>query len=133
MKKLAAVILAMVMVLSLCVAVNAKASVFVAPDGDDSNDGSISAPFATLQKAVDAAGEGGTVYLREGTYSEGANLKSGITIKPYNNEKVVFSAAQSATMENLTEDEKAILKDYKAKTKGVVLGNIVNEIGRAHV
>lgn len=126
MKKILSIVLCFALVVSLCAAVSAQSAVFVSPSGADSNDGSLASPFATLQKAVDAAGEGGVVYLREGTYEKGATLKSGITIKSYNNEKVVFSAAQKASMNPLTDEEKVILKNHNAKTKGVVLGNIKN-------
>jgi hypothetical protein len=58
---------------------------FVAKDGDDSNDGSEIAPFATLEKARDAIRslktgpglpEGGvTVYLREGNYQRTSSFE----------------------------------------------------------
>ena len=41
---------------------------YVAPTGSDSNAGSLAAPFATVQKGVDTAGAGDTVWLRGGTY-----------------------------------------------------------------
>ncbi|HYQ17251.1 MAG TPA: hypothetical protein VEQ58_15870, partial [Polyangiaceae bacterium] len=44
------------------------ADYYVAPDGDDANDGSLAKPFATIQKGADVAGAGDTVYLRGGTY-----------------------------------------------------------------
>lgn len=44
------------------------ANYYVAPDGDDANDGSESAPFGTIQRAHDAAGPGDLIYLRGGTY-----------------------------------------------------------------
>jgi hypothetical protein len=44
------------------------ADFYIAPDGDDANDGSASHPFATVQRAHDAAAPGSLLYLRGGTY-----------------------------------------------------------------
>ncbi len=44
------------------------ASFYVAPGGDDASPGSEAKPFATVQKGVDAAKPGDTVYLRGGVY-----------------------------------------------------------------
>ncbi|MCV9386954.1 InlB B-repeat-containing protein [Reichenbachiella ulvae] len=42
---------------------------YVATNGNDSNSGtSVSAPFATLQKAIESVSAGGYIYLRGGTY-----------------------------------------------------------------
>ncbi len=48
---------------------------FVAPEGSDSNDGSIDSPWATISYAVKKTGAGDTVYLREGTYTEEVVLR----------------------------------------------------------
>jgi hypothetical protein len=45
------------------------AELYVAPDGDDANAGTIDAPLASLQAAHDAAAPGDTIYLRGGTYT----------------------------------------------------------------
>lgn len=45
------------------------AEVYIAPDGSDSNDGTIDRPFATIQRAQHAVEPGDTVYLRGGTYT----------------------------------------------------------------
>lgn len=50
---------------------------FVAPDGSDSNSGSIEKPFGSLKKGCDAATAGDTVYLRGGTFK----MNTGITIQ----------------------------------------------------
>jgi hypothetical protein len=44
---------------------------YVAPDGNDSNDGSIDHPWATVQHAGRTAGPGDTILVRGGTYNEG--------------------------------------------------------------
>jgi len=46
----------------------------VAPDGKDTNSGSSSSPFATIQRAEKAANPGDTVYIRGGTYKMPATL-----------------------------------------------------------
>jgi hypothetical protein len=44
------------------------ADFYVAPDGADANSGTMTAPFATLERAQQAASPGDTVYIRGGTY-----------------------------------------------------------------
>lgn len=88
------------------------ADIFVSPQGNDNNSGSIEAPFLTIKKAIESAKAGTTIYLREGTYkpqdneimrenAEGAyscvyNLSTKgtadkpITITGYENESVVI-------------------------------------------
>lgn len=64
---------------------SAAAAWYVAPGGLNTNNGSQSYPFATLQKAHDAAGAGDTIYMRGGTYPFTAqtNLsKSGSSGRP---------------------------------------------------
>lgn len=47
--------------------------IWVAPDGNDANDGSESKPLASLQKAVDkATTPGTTIYMKAGTYNYNA-------------------------------------------------------------
>lgn len=60
----------------------AAATYYVAPTGSNSASGSLSQPFATLQKAHDVAVAGDTVYVRGGTYSitTPANSRAGIVI-----------------------------------------------------
>jgi len=71
-----------------------------APMGNDSNDGSASAPWATLKKAAETAVAGDTVYFREGIYtiSEEAHVKNDgnrnawITFEAYPGEQPIFDA-----------------------------------------
>jgi hypothetical protein len=66
------------------------ADYYVAPDGADTNPGSMAQPFATVERAQTAASPGDTVYIRGGTYrfsgtqaSVGvAFTKSGLSGKP---------------------------------------------------
>ncbi|SMO53886.1 Por secretion system C-terminal sorting domain-containing protein [Gracilimonas mengyeensis] len=50
---------------------NELTKIFVAPAGNDENDGSIETPLATMQKAQELATPGDTVYIRGGTYNVG--------------------------------------------------------------
>ncbi len=43
---------------------------YVSSNGDDSNDGTLDAPWRTIQRAADKMEAGDTVYVREGKYSE---------------------------------------------------------------
>lgn len=47
-----------------------KGIFYVSENGNDSNDGTIDAPWKTIQKAADTLNNGETVYVRGGTYSE---------------------------------------------------------------
>lgn len=49
-------------------AVSFAANYYVSPMGDDSNSGSLSSPFETIQKGVDSSTPGDVVHLRSGTY-----------------------------------------------------------------
>jgi hypothetical protein len=79
------------------------ASFYVAPDGNDSNPGTLEAPFKSLMKAQTAASEGDVVYIRGGIYdtfdiaATDSNYnyvhrmsKSNITYEAYEDEKPVF-------------------------------------------
>jgi len=74
------------------------ATYYVATNGSDSSAGSLSAPFKTIQKGLDALQAGDTCYVRGGTYSEGLVLKQSgtstarITVKNYNGETVTVSS-----------------------------------------
>ena len=78
------------------------ADYYVAPNGDDLNDGSIAAPLASIQLALETAQAGDHVYVRGGTYYEvlrldqlGGAVGSPITIEAYNGEDVVIAGMQS--------------------------------------
>jgi hypothetical protein len=74
------------------------AEVYVAPDGDDGNPGTLDEPLRTVQAAVDLAEAGTTIYLREGTYAPSTNiqlLQNGtesqpITLRNYEGEHAVI-------------------------------------------
>ncbi|HWS34534.1 MAG TPA: right-handed parallel beta-helix repeat-containing protein [Actinoplanes sp.] len=64
----------------------AATTLYVAVNGSDSNAGSISAPFGTIQKAIATAVAGDTIAVRGGTYPLAGNIqitKSGTSAAPY--------------------------------------------------
>ncbi|RIV40643.1 right-handed parallel beta-helix repeat-containing protein [Micromonospora radicis] len=71
---------------------------YVATNGNDGNPGTLNAPLASIQRAVDLAQPGHTIFLRAGTYAPSSNiqlLKDGtasrpITMRNYANERVVI-------------------------------------------
>ncbi len=91
-------------ILCMCMALFAGADTFyVAPDGADTNPGTIEEPFETISHAADTMKAGDHCYIREGIYYEtlrpGASgtSQSPITFEAYQNETVVISAAQKLT------------------------------------
>jgi Carbohydrate binding module (family 35)/Protein of unknown function (DUF1565) len=71
---------------------------YVATNGNDGNAGTLAAPLLTIQRAVDLAQPGHTIYIRGGTYAPSTNiqiLKDGtssqpITMRNYNDERVIL-------------------------------------------
>lgn len=82
-----------------------EADYFVAADGDDDNDGSISAPFRTIQHAVDIVQPGQTVLIREGIYAGfKIDRKSGeedarITLRAYPGERVILDMNKTSAQD----------------------------------
>jgi len=61
---------------------------YVATNGNDANDGSLGAPFATISTAINAAMPGDTIFVRGGTYPSSSALtiapsKSGTAESPF--------------------------------------------------
>jgi len=75
---------------------------YVAVTGSDTNPGSISEPFKTIQKGASVLAAGDTLLIRSGTYTEKVNIKNSgssagfITIKNYPGEKVIVSGANTS-------------------------------------
>jgi hypothetical protein len=73
-------------------------ALYVATNGSDSAAGTLAAPLRTIQRAVDLAQPGHTIFIRGGTYAPSTNiqvLKNGtssqpITMRNYNGERVVI-------------------------------------------
>ncbi|CAE6389880.1 unnamed protein product, partial [Rhizoctonia solani] len=74
-------------------------AIYVSPTGNDSAAGTLAAPLKSIQRAIDKAVAGDTVYLRGGTYALTTNLqvtKSGTanakyTLTNYQSEKVIIN------------------------------------------
>ena len=73
------------------------AAFFVAPNGSDSNKGSIDKPLKSIQSAADKMDAGDITYIRGGNYFEQVNLShvsgtkdKSFTFKSYQNEKVTL-------------------------------------------
>ncbi|HEV2779538.1 MAG TPA: carbohydrate-binding protein [Actinophytocola sp.] len=73
-------------------------TLYVATNGNDSGPGTLAAPLRTIQRAVDLAQPGYTIFIRGGTYAPSTNiqiLKNGtssqpITMRNYNGERVII-------------------------------------------
>ena len=58
---------------------------YVSTSGHNSANGtSISSPFRTINYAIDSCGSGDTVYVRQGTYTEGISISNSGTLNNYN-------------------------------------------------
>lgn len=90
-------------VLALCLLplVLPAAMVFVSPNGDDANPGTLAQPVRTIQHGVDLLQPGDTCYVRAGTYRESVTLtRSGtaeqpIRVRAYPGERVVLDGTES--------------------------------------
>jgi len=72
--------------------IDQNASLFVDPNGDDNNTGTIDAPFKTIRKAIDSADCENTIYLRDGTYNEAITInKSNLTLRNYPGENAAIT------------------------------------------
>ncbi|MGB3619252.1 MAG: right-handed parallel beta-helix repeat-containing protein [Catalinimonas sp.] len=91
---------------------------FVAPDGNDAHDGTISAPLADVQGALDRLRPGDTLYLRGGLYPIDSSLRvrrSGTAARPivitgYPHETVVIDASAY----QLRPDGEHLRPDYES-------------------
>jgi len=77
-----------------------SSSFYVATTGDDSNAGTLAAPWRTIQHAADTARAGSTVYVRSGIYEELVDIKASgsasdgfITFRSYPGETAILDAA----------------------------------------
>jgi hypothetical protein len=83
---------------SLTVSASSSGNIrFVAPNGDDSNQGSLSQPYRTIQHCATTVAAGGTCAIRAGTYRETVTPNSGVTITAYNLEPVIVDGSDPVT------------------------------------
>jgi len=69
--------------------VSAQINYYVSPSGNNSNSGSISSPWKTVQFAITIANSGDTLNLANGTFNEKINCtKSGLYIRNKKNESL---------------------------------------------
>src|SRR5437867_3828768 len=133
-KHLAGAFTALAMVLPIA----ASAAVFyVAPNGSDSNPGTLTAPFKTIQRALDgstsSAKAGDTVYVRGGVYRGvvdpyyavlspvAAGLPGQpITIQAYQGEKAILKGSQIATNWTLVTDPEFTTMGFPAAGAGLI-------------
>ncbi|HCF03527.1 FG-GAP-like repeat-containing protein [Flavobacterium sp.] len=59
---------------------NAQSTFYVATTGSNSNSGTSSSPFLTIQKAVDVASNGDTILVNPGTYSSNVSVNKSLNI-----------------------------------------------------
>lgn len=87
-------LLVVFLVLLACVPVQAQsiAIVYVSPDGDNTNPGTLTAPVQTIAQAANMIPNGGEIVLRGGVYPENVYriLPSNSTLKSFKGEKVVI-------------------------------------------
>ena len=76
------------------------ANVFVSPEGDDANPGTLARPFRTVQKGVDSLAAGDTCYVRAGVYRESVKLTASgrpgqpVRIRAYPGEDVLLDGTE---------------------------------------
>ncbi|HLG14440.1 MAG TPA: right-handed parallel beta-helix repeat-containing protein [Blastocatellia bacterium] len=78
----------------LCAVADAK-TIYVSPSGRDSNPGTLAAPVATPQRAIELSALGDTVYLRAGRYTVSRLVWIGVpnlTVSSYPGERAVIAA-----------------------------------------
>ncbi|KAI0170618.1 pectin lyase fold/virulence factor [Pestalotiopsis sp. NC0098] len=106
--------------LSAAVSAARGASIYVSPTGTGT--GSQTAPYGSIQSAVNAAVSGDTIYLLAGTYSPTTNIqitKSGtatspITLRSYGSDKVIIDG------EALPGTPYAVGEDLPNKERGIL-------------
>ena len=115
---------------------------YVSPDGDNNNPGTLSQPWATIQKAADTITAGSTVYVRGGVYNEqvtinvsGSSAGGYISFQNYQGEKPVvdgsnFTVPSGAAGLFLIENKNYIvlkgfeIRNYSSSTKNIVPAGI---------
>lgn len=108
--------------------VYAQTEYFISVEGKDSNAGSVEAPFASLEKALEEARKASgevTLFLREGTYrlqktiiltTADGNRSKTLNIRSYPGEKVVISGGQKLDL------------DWKPYKKGIMQAPITDPV-----
>jgi hypothetical protein len=74
---------------------SASNSYYVATNGNDAAAGSASAPWKTIQKAVNTAPSGSTILVKAGTYAPFTVSRSGLIVRNNGSDKVIVKATSS--------------------------------------
>ncbi len=90
-------------------------SYYVAPNGDDSNPGSLALPWTTIQKAASTVEAGSTVYVRDGVYNEQ------ITIRVSGSASAGHTTFRNYEGESPVLDGTDLLADVSADNVGMIL------------
>ena len=88
-----ALVVVVVVMLAQFVAGQTGASYYVSTTGSDSNSGTVSSPWLTIQHAANTATAGATVYVMGGTYNESVNFPNSGT----ENEPITFESFPGQT------------------------------------
>ena len=70
---------------------------YVSPGGLDSNPGTLSSPFQTIQKCATVSSAGDSCLIRAGVYRETVAPNSGVSFAPYNSESVTVDGSDPVT------------------------------------
>ncbi len=98
---------------------------FVAPNGSDSNIGTINEPYLTIQKCATTITSGSTCAVRAGTYRETISPNSGITITSFDGEPVTIDGSNPVIGWTLYQGSiyKASLALGSGDTNQIFVGN----------
>ena len=73
------------------------ADYYVSVDGDNTNPGTLSEPFRTIQMGADMVAPGDNIYVLGGTYEENVIFENGgtsydqmVSLMPYNDDEVII-------------------------------------------
>lgn len=126
---------ALLLALSLPVGIVSAATFYVSPTGSDSNSGAATAPFRTIQKGLNSANAGDTVFVRAGRYHEAVTFpRSGeagkpVTLAGYPGERPVIDGEYSLPVGGtLVTDTRT---GTTAMAGGVAL--ILTQYGQSHL
>ena len=103
-----------------------SAAYFVSPIGDDNNTGTTDAPFATIQRAIDAAAEDPDrwqVLVARGTYHEQVELAEGVSIWGQYDPQTWLRSPTHETIIQSPQPLAMIVQEYRAE--GYIEGLII--------
>lgn len=100
-KKLAYILILLVLFAFSLSSSSALASniIYISVTGSDTTgDGSAANPFRTVQKGIDVASSGDTVFVQPGVYQERINLKSGVTVQGTSADNTIIDGQQGGVV-----------------------------------